>query len=141
VREQGGVLVKTLGDAIMAAFPTPLDAVRAAIAMVEDLERFNEASANPPLILKLGIHTGALIAVTLNERLDYFGQTVNIASRVQGLADADEILVTEAVYEAPGVGELLQAHAVERREARLRGIQRSVSLRAIHVARSSPSAT
>ena len=38
--------------------------------------------------LKIGIHHGAAIAVTLNDELDYFGQTVNIASRVQEMADA-----------------------------------------------------
>ena len=44
------------------------------------------------LILKIGLHKGAAIAVTLNDRLDYFGQTVNIAARVQNLADADELI-------------------------------------------------
>ena len=47
------------------------------------------------LILKIGIHTGASIAVTLNDRLDYFGQTVNIAARVQGLAEAMVLAATQ----------------------------------------------
>ena len=45
---------------------------------------------------------GAAFAVTLNEELDYFGQTVNIASRVQEMADAAEVWITEAVWRFPG---------------------------------------
>jgi class 3 adenylate cyclase len=140
VRGHGGVLVKTLGDAIMASFLTPLDAVKAAVAMLQDIHRFNEGEGHKQLILKLGIHTGALIAVTLNDRLDYFGQTVNIASRVQGLARADEIVVTEDVYGASGVGEWLQGHVVERQEAQLRGIHRTMAVHAIRVGEGVPGA-
>ncbi len=61
------------------------------------------------MILKIGIHKGACIAVTLNDRLDYFGQTVNTASRVQGLAGAEEIYVTEEVFAFPGVKALSRA--------------------------------
>ena len=58
-------------------------------------ERFNSAAGNDLIILKVGVHAGACLAVTLNDRLDYFGQTVNIAARVQGVAGANEIVVTD----------------------------------------------
>jgi class 3 adenylate cyclase len=60
------------------------------------------------LQFKEGLHTGPLIAVELNERLDYFGQTVNVAARVQGVAGADEIAITEPVYAAPGAQDIIR---------------------------------
>lgn len=69
-------------------------------------------------ILKVGVHRGASIAVTLNERLDYFGQTVNIAARVQSLAGGDEVCITEEVYGAPGVAEIIAPYPAAKSEAR-----------------------
>src|SRR5215217_3053149 len=116
----GGAIVKTIGDAIMAAFLAPADAVRAALAMRDEIASFNRSQPNRELILKIGVHKGAAIAVTLNDRLDYFGQTVNIAARVQNLADADEIYISEDVHEAAGVDAALQGFAVEPHIAKLR---------------------
>ena len=53
------------------------------------------------LLLKIGIHEGPCLAVTLNDRQDYFGQTVNIASRVQGLAVSRSILATGSIVDHP----------------------------------------
>ena len=78
------------------------------------------------LILKIGVHTGAAIAVTLNDRLDYFGQTVNIAARVQNLANADEIVVSQDVYDATGVRDGLAGFTVEPQTAQLRGVQQAL---------------
>jgi class 3 adenylate cyclase len=123
VNEHGAV-VKTIGDAIMATFTRPEAAVCAAFNMLRDLRKLNTASQDGSLILKIGIHRGAAISVTLNERLDYFGQTVNIAARVQGLAGGDEIYVTDDVYTSPGVRELLGDHHcdVEPMQIELKGI-------------------
>jgi class 3 adenylate cyclase len=52
---------------------------------------------NGDLLLKIGIHTGPCLAVSLNDRQDYFGQTVNIAARVQGLATSRSIFATREV--------------------------------------------
>jgi len=121
-----GAIIKTIGDAVMAAFLDPAEAVGAALAMREEIASFNRGQPDKELILKIGIHKGAAIAVTLNERLDYFGQTVNIAARVQNLADADEIYVSKDVYDAPGVGERLSPFSVEPKTAQLRGVQQEV---------------
>jgi class 3 adenylate cyclase len=127
VRHNGAV-VKTIGDAIMAAFVTPSDAVGAAIKMRSEIERLNEARAARDFILKIGIHRGPSIAVTLNDRLDYFGQTVNIASRVEHLAEGDEICLTEEVYDAPGVADLLTPYAKRRDHSHLKGVQQDVAV-------------
>jgi len=119
---RGGTIIKTIGDAVMAAFQHPADAVGAALDMLAGVEALNRDLGARNLILKIGVHQGAAIAVTLNDRLDYFGQTVNVAARVQGLADAGEVYLTREVRDAPGVAALLAPCAVEATTARLRGL-------------------
>src|SRR4051794_7873597 len=96
IRERSGTIVKTIGDAVMAGFEHAEDAVLASIRMIEELSRFNQ-TASRSLGLKVGVHRGKAIAVTLNDRIDYFGQEVNIAARVQGLADANQVCISSAV--------------------------------------------
>ncbi len=123
IAERGGSLVKTIGDAVMASFAEPMPALEAATAMTREVRRVSRDGAQ--LQLKVGLHTGPCIAVELNERLDYFGQTVNVASRVQGVAGADEIAITEPVYTAPGAQEIIQAAALSatRERALLKGVE------------------
>jgi class 3 adenylate cyclase len=123
-----GAIIKTIGDAIMAAFLDPADAVEAALDMRREIAVFNERQPDKALILKIGVHKGAAIAVTLNDRLDYFGQTVNIAARVQNLADADEIFVSQDVYDSHDVKSKLAAFAVEPRDAQLRGVAQNLQV-------------
>jgi class 3 adenylate cyclase len=124
----GGAIVKTIGDAVMAAYPDATLAVRAALDMRGAIDRFNEGQPERPVSLKIGIHHGAAIAVTLNDELDYFGQTVNIASRVQEMADAEEIWVTEAVWGYPGVQALLEPYSAEPRTAEFHGIEQPMTV-------------
>jgi class 3 adenylate cyclase len=119
----------------MAAFMSPADAVAAALEMRADITAFNRGKPDRELILKIGIHSGAAIAVTLNERLDYFGQTVNIAARVQGQADADEIYLSTDVHEAPGVREALASFKTEASVHRLKGVQQDLRLFCVSAAR------
>jgi class 3 adenylate cyclase len=128
VQANRGAVVKTIGDAVMASFEKPEDAVRAALEMLKEIEEFNGEHGVKEIILKIGIHRGASIAVTLNDRLDYFGQTVNIAARVQGLAGAEEIYLTRDVFESAGVEELLKGFSVASQEASLRGIQKAMKV-------------
>ena len=127
----GGAVVKTIGDAVMAAYPDAARAVAAALDMRDAIERFNQDQPERPVSLKIGIHHGAAIAVTLNDELDYFGQTVNIASRVQEMADAAEIWITEEVWRYPGVQALLERSSVEARETRFQGIETPMAVRRI----------
>jgi class 3 adenylate cyclase len=91
VAAERGAVVKTIGDAVMATFPTPDRAMAAALKMREALKDLKD-----DLLLKIGIHEGPCLAVSLNDRQDYFGRTVNIASRVQGLATVALHLCDEA---------------------------------------------
>ncbi|MCA9622908.1 MAG: hypothetical protein KC731_28010, partial [Myxococcales bacterium] len=59
------------------------------------------------------IHTGLCIAVNLNSNIDYFGNTVNLAAKLQGMAGAGDIALSEATRRASGVEELLQAKGAE----------------------------
>jgi class 3 adenylate cyclase len=98
VCDHQGAIVKTIGDAIMAVFTQPQDAAATAFQMLTDIATFNQGISED-LILKVGIHRGHSIAVTLNDRLDYFGQSVNLAARIQGLAEASEICLSGATWD------------------------------------------
>jgi adenylate cyclase len=88
--------VKTIGDAIMAVFADEADGVRGAIAMLRAFEDFRareELARRREVFLKLGLHAGACYVVTANKVLDFFGQVVNVAARLQALAAAGEVVV------------------------------------------------
>ncbi|HZH74781.1 MAG TPA: DUF5939 domain-containing protein [Archangium sp.] len=128
IASRGGSLVKTIGDAVMASFAEPTPALEAATAMTREVRRMGRDGAD--LQLKVGLHSGPCIAVELNERLDYFGQTVNLAARVQGVAQASEIAITEPVYSAPGAQDVIRAAALRpsREQAFLKGVECEVTL-------------
>jgi class 3 adenylate cyclase len=125
VAAQSGAVVKTIGDAVMATFPTPDRAMAAALKMREALKDLKDE-----LLLKIGIHEGPCLAVSLNDRQDYFGRTVNIASRVQGLATSRSIFATRRVVTDSEAAKLLQSNGItatpEKRS--LRGIAKQVEI-------------
>ena len=133
VAAEGGAVVKTIGDAVMATFLTPDHALAAALRMREAMRKLNETHGREDLLLKIGVHEGPCIAVTLNERQDYFGSTVNIASRVQGLANSQSIFATAAVIDDGKTMDLLKSKALTPKShiASLRGIDREVPIYAI----------
>jgi class 3 adenylate cyclase len=124
VAAEAGAVVKTIGDAVMATFPTPDRALNAALRMREAMQAINHERGNEDLLLKIGIHEGPCLAVNLNDRQDYFGQTVNMAARVQGLASSRSIFATKPVVEDKKVAALLSSAGLQPREQRaaLRGI-------------------
>jgi class 3 adenylate cyclase len=117
-------VVKTIGDAVMATFPTPDRGMSAVLRMRDAMRTLNESRDREDLLLKIGIHEGPCLAVTLNDRLDYFGQTVNIAARVQGLAMSHSIFATEPVIRHEATARLLAEAglATHARRCTLRGI-------------------
>lgn len=125
VAAERGAVVKTIGDAVMATFPTPDRAMAAALKMREALKDLKD-----DLLLKIGIHEGPCLAVSLNDRQDYFGRTVNIASRVQGLATSRSIFATRRVVTDGEASKLLQSNGIaatpEKRS--LRGITKQVEI-------------
>jgi class 3 adenylate cyclase len=130
VDAEGGAVVKTIGDAVMATFPTSDRAVRAAMKMRGAMREINGARGNEDLALNIGLHEGPCLAVMLDERQDYFGQTVNVAARVQGLADPSAILVTRPIVESPEVARLLAEAGLDanERSSTLRGVSEPVSV-------------
>jgi class 3 adenylate cyclase len=124
VASESGAVVKTIGDAVMATFPVPYRAVSAALRMRDAMRQLNEQRGAADLILKIGIHEGPCLAVNLNDRQDYFGQTVNIASRVQALATGDSIFATQAIVQHADSASLLSSRGVdaEPQELTLRGL-------------------
>jgi len=130
IAAESGAVVKTIGDAVMATFPTPDRAIAAALRMREAMRKLNEQRKSEDLLLKIGIHAGPCLAVTLNDRQDFFGQTVNIAARVQALAVSRSILATEAVVDNPQASELLQIDGIKPMARRLpvRGIAEELAV-------------
>ena len=133
VAAETGAVVKTIGDAVMATFPSPDRAVAAALRMREAMLQLNAEHGSDDLLLKIGIHEGPCLAVNLNDRQDYFGQTVNIASRVQGLADPNVIMTTEAIVGDTHVSEILHDSGITSvsRMEELQGIAREVRIFAL----------
>lgn len=124
VREHDGAVVKTIGDAVMASFTDPAQAVRAALAMQEGVA--SSAPADRDLVLKVGVHSGPCVVVTLNDRLDYFGSTVNMAARLQGQSAGDDIVLSHVVASDPAVRELLAALPQRRETVALKGFAEPV---------------
>lgn len=133
VAAEAGAVVKTIGDAVMATFPTPDRALIAAMRMREAMLGLNKERGSDDLLLKIGIHEGPCIAVSLNERQDYFGQTVNIASRVQHLATSREIFATSSVLDNPQAAELMTTRGLtpKSHHVALRGITDAMDIFAI----------
>ena len=122
VAAEGGAVVKTIGDAVMATFPTPDRGCRRRSACARRCAAQRDAGRED-LLLKIGIHEGPCLAVMLNDHQDYFGQTVNIAARVQGLATSRSIFATSPVVGYPQTADPARERPQPVRQQRaLRGI-------------------
>ena len=113
IRRHDGAVVKTIGDAVMAAFSNPTDALAAALSISADIAAFNRTLAKRDdlagvaIQVKLGLHCGPCIAVTLNDRLDYFGRAVNLAARLEGESHGGDIVLSAAMAAEPGMAAAL----------------------------------
>ena len=114
-------LVKTMGDAVMAVFSDEVDAVRAGMEILTAFRGFRESSHLAARTdIKLGVRSGSCYAVTANQALDYFGQTVNVAARFQGEARSGELVLDNDLWErAEAAGALAQGRVVVRYETLL----------------------
>lgn len=97
IEEQGGQLVEFVGDAIFARFNSAASATAAAIAIQQHLQAFNEVRDKklPPLQTRIGLHKGE---VMLRDNA-VFGDSVNIAARLEPLAVPDGICISQTVYD------------------------------------------
>jgi class 3 adenylate cyclase len=130
VQRNHGFVVKTVGDAVMAAFSRPDHAVRAALAIQDDVASFNAArgggASATPIVLKLGLHAGPCIAVTTGDVLDYFGATVNIAARLEHECRGGEVIASGAVAEDAETAAALADRTLIEETAMLRGVSAPV---------------
>lgn len=127
----GGTVVKTIGDAVMAVFQTPAEAMEAAIMMqhaIAELNNERQLSDDERLILKVGVHSGPTLSVTLNDRPDYFGTTVNLAARAQGLSQGRDVVFTEALYHDSEIASNLADWPVISNRAMLKGIENETTI-------------
>src|SRR5579862_5866557 len=126
VQRHNGFVVKTVGDAVMAAFGDPADAVRAVLSIRDEIENFNRGRSDAGIVLKLGLDQGACIAVTVGGVLDYFGSAVNTAARLEHQCRGGEVVISEAVVADPEAREVLAGRALTRDSAILRGLSEQV---------------
>jgi class 3 adenylate cyclase len=95
-----GAVIKTIGDSVMAAFSSPVDALKAARHIHQC---FHQNREDTPIRLRISLNTGSCIAVNLNSNIDYFGSTVNLAAKLQACAGAGQIAISGAVADRPEV--------------------------------------
>ncbi|EKO61955.1 adenylate/guanylate cyclase catalytic domain protein [Leptospira kirschneri str. H2] len=94
IKEHKGAVVKTIGDSVMASFSSPLDSLLASI----ELQKVFQVTPENRIQIRISIHSGQCLAVNLNSNIDYFGNTVNYASKLQAITDAGEIAFSEAIF-------------------------------------------
>lgn len=123
IEVHGGIIIKTIGDAVMASFIENAAAMRAIFAAQAQMQAYNEVKAiDEKVRLKIGMHRGPAILVNLNDRLDYFGSSVNKAARVQSAAGSDEVSLSREVVDDPKVQRELLQHGIRR----LKRVRRSL---------------
>ncbi|MCB0100582.1 MAG: hypothetical protein H6635_17025 [Anaerolineales bacterium] len=123
VAREDGAVVKTMGDAVMAAFRRPVSAVQA----IWNVQKELTARGVPPLSIKVGIHHGPCIVVNLNDRLDYFGSTVNVAARLPHFSSGGELILSADIRNDPEVNQFLEEHAAPNSITRFQGEVRGYS--------------
>ncbi|HEX2669961.1 MAG TPA: DUF5939 domain-containing protein [Polyangiaceae bacterium] len=128
IADHRGTIVKTIGDAVMAAFIEERDALNASFAMHQAFPAFRAGNADAArTFLKIGVYAGPCYVVTANGVLDYFGQTVNIAARLQGASGPGEVVLDgQFADEAERAGWLSNFSISEHFEARLKGLPNPV---------------
>jgi hypothetical protein len=100
VRREGGTVVKTVGDGLLAAFTQVAGGVRAALGLREALAG-NPLTASLPI--RAAVHRGLALVAAVNDRVDYFGHTANAAVRLLNAAPAGSLLISPAVAGDPEV--------------------------------------
>ncbi len=112
-----GRIIKKMGDAVLADFASPTDALRAALRIQNELKVYNGTrSKDERIIIRIGLHTGNVIM----KDNDLFGQDVNVTARLETLADPGGICISESMYDA--VKETLDANIVSMGNVSLKNI-------------------
>ncbi len=104
IKEHSGAVVKTIGEGFLAVFADPLHAFRAATEM------FDSAATNPAvnnLKISAAIHSGTALVATLDDRLDYFGKTLQCVEQMINAVSPSAIYASTAVTELPEIQEMI----------------------------------
>lgn len=131
IKEYNGVPVKTIGDAVMGVFINEQKALLAALEIQRNIIAYSANKKNDEkIILKIGIHSGSTIVVTLNGRLDYFGNSVNTAARIQAQALPGEVVISETIFESEQNKKIIGKYVkkVSKNKIILKGIKNEINL-------------
>jgi class 3 adenylate cyclase len=102
-----GTVVKTIGDAVMAVFSRVEEALEAVRQMHHDLPAATSGTA-APLVLKSSLHVGACLAVNANDKLDFFGTTINLAARMVECCKGRDLTVSDELFQRPEMAAFLE---------------------------------
>ncbi|NQU66963.1 MAG: adenylate/guanylate cyclase domain-containing protein [Candidatus Marinimicrobia bacterium] len=112
IKRSNGIPVKTIGDAVMGAFSNKTEGLKAALEAQKSLiEFYRSKPENEKIEVKIGLNSGTTIIVTLNGKLDYFGSTVNMAARIQSIANPNEIVLPMNIFEDEECNEIISSYA------------------------------
>ena len=131
IARRRGAVVKTIGDAVMAVFSNPGDAMAAALEMQESITALDlKLKPRTPVIIKLGLHEGPAIAINAGGTIDYFGTTINVAARVQNESKGSDIVITAPIGAHAGARGLIEkrAPAAEEFTIKLKGLSNEFKL-------------
>ena len=138
IEKHGGVVIKTIGDSIMASFTGNTGALDAILAT---RERFSEYNQNQPearqVRIRVGMHRGPAILVNLNGRLDYFGSSVNRAARLEALSRSQELTFSSDILGDRRVRDLLALRGqriIRKRKVLLKGIDEEQPVYSLSIA-------
>ena len=128
VREHNGTIVKTIGDAIMAAFAVPADGVRCSIAIQHTFADFNTTREHEEqVVVKIGMHMGPCISLTLNGIQDYYGKVANLTARIESLSQGGDVVISATLAEEPAITGLFQGLTLEAGTTRLKGFDEQIA--------------
>ena len=126
VRANGGALVKTIGDAIMAVFMHPKDAVMAGLSIQNECYQFNQRYDNRKAIIKMGIHSGPCVSVLMNGRIDFFGQMINTAARLQANSVGQDMVISLPVVADADVARMIRPYGAKAEKVMVKGLDEPV---------------
>jgi class 3 adenylate cyclase len=124
LKRHNGTLVKTMGDAVMATFTEPVNALKAALEIQRRNSALGKGRGGFPRV-RIGLHCGPCHSTGDSRHVDHFGNTVNLASRVQALCEGGDVVLTDAMISDSQVAILLAARSKQatRFHAILKGIE------------------
>ncbi len=115
IKSRNGAVVKTIGDAMMAAFSHPEEALLAGIE-IQQMFRLGEQD----IALRVSIHRGLCLAVRLDSNIDYFGSVVNYTAKMQSVAGAGDVVFSKEFYALPNISDRARDCGLKMQERRLR---------------------